>query len=136
MNKKYELTSEKISVDGHTLYRIRALRQLNDIRTRDLGGFVESEFNLSHEGCCWVDDNAMVFGDAWVCGDAVVGGNAVVEGGVWVGGDSRISGDAMVFGDAVVFGNTKLDSGIWNQQIEINDNCYLISTTLRKLLMR
>ena len=53
-NKKYELTEEAIVVDGHKLHRIRALKDFADVKAGDLGGYVESEDNLSHEGNCWV----------------------------------------------------------------------------------
>ncbi|EJF84065.1 hypothetical protein MCU_00733 [Bartonella elizabethae Re6043vi] len=39
MEKKYELTDETIEVDGHTLHRIRALKDFGDLKTGDLGGF-------------------------------------------------------------------------------------------------
>ena len=71
--KKYELTDETITHCGHTLHRIRALRDFGTIKKGDLGGFVESEGNLSHEGDCWVG------GDAQVGGNAEVSGNAQVE---------------------------------------------------------
>lgn len=79
MERKYELTDEKIIVCGTTLYRIRALRDIGDcVKAGDLGGFVESENNLSHSGSSWVFDNAQVYDkaqvcdNAWVCGDAVI----------------------------------------------------------------
>lgn len=53
--KKYELTEETKFVYGHTLYRIRAVRSFTlssseKIAKGDLGGFVEKENNLSHDG--------------------------------------------------------------------------------------
>lgn len=42
----------------------------------DLGGFVEKESNLSHDGKAWVCGDAKVWGNAEVCGDAEVWGNA------------------------------------------------------------
>ena len=60
-NKKYEiLMDEKNTIEwkGHTLHRIRALRDFGDIRKGDIGGFVENENNLSHKGNCWIYDDA------------------------------------------------------------------------------
>ncbi|WP_412057344.1 hypothetical protein [Bartonella sp. DGB2] len=54
MEKKYELTQETREVDDRTLYRIKALRDFGDIKAGDLGGFVENEYRLSHDGTCWV----------------------------------------------------------------------------------
>ena len=47
MSKKYELTDETMEWEGHTLHRIKALRDFNDVKAGDLGGWVESEDNLS-----------------------------------------------------------------------------------------
>lgn len=50
--KKYELTSETINVYGITIYRIKALINIDSIgvKSGDLGGYVESEANLSQFG--------------------------------------------------------------------------------------
>jgi hypothetical protein len=56
--KKYVLTGETKSYTGHTLHRIRR------ISGGQIGGWIESEKNLSHEGTCWVHDDAQVSGDA------------------------------------------------------------------------
>ncbi|WP_375630582.1 MULTISPECIES: hypothetical protein [unclassified Bartonella] len=66
--KKYELTDETIEVDDHTLYRIRALRDFGDVKKGDLGGWVESEDNLSHEGNCWISGGGAVFGGTRIRG--------------------------------------------------------------------
>src|SRR5260363_302214 len=92
MSGKYELLKEDcIEYDGRTLYRIRALRDFRSIKQGDLGGYIEKEENLSHEGEAWVFDNARVSDNAWVSGDAKVYGNAQVSGNARRGGNSRIS---------------------------------------------
>ena len=79
--KKYELTAETKKIFGRTLYRIKALRDIReDIKAGDLGGWIEKESNLSHDGDAWVCGNAKVYGNAWVCGNAEVYGNAEVRG--------------------------------------------------------
>lgn len=68
---KYELTDEKMTTDdGVTLHRIRATKPFRDVKPGDLGGWVETEANLSHEGISWVLDNARVYGDARVLDNA------------------------------------------------------------------
>ena len=101
--KKYELVKDiKIEVKGHTLYRIEALKDFGNVRKGDLGGYIEKETNLSHDGNCWVFDNARVFGKARVSGNACVFDNAKVFG------DANIFDNAWVFGKAHVFGNVKI----------------------------
>lgn len=52
MEKKYELTNETIEFNGHILHRIKALKDFayKKFKKGDLGGFIESENNLSQEG--------------------------------------------------------------------------------------
>ena len=77
--KKYELTKETKVIGGKTLFRIRALRSFGDIKAGDLGGFIENERNLSHEGNAWVSGDARVDGDAWVDGNAQVSGDGLIN---------------------------------------------------------
>ena len=64
MNKYEMLYDDKIEIGSHTLYRIRALKNFGTVKAGDIGGYIEKEENLSHEGTCWVYDNARVCGDA------------------------------------------------------------------------
>ena len=78
---KYKLTDDTVTLkNGKVLHRIEALRDFVEVKAGDLGGYIQSEDNLSHEGDCWVDDDARVYGNAWVYGDAAVYGNAWVCG--------------------------------------------------------
>ena len=71
--KKYELLKEDtISFGGKPLYRIRYLRDFANIKAGDLGGYIEREENLSHDGDARVSGDARVYGKAWVFGDAWV----------------------------------------------------------------
>ena len=68
--KKYEFTGEtkeiRLLFRTATLHRIRATVAFGIVEVGDLGGWIEKEENLSHEGKAWV------CGDADVCGDAKV----------------------------------------------------------------
>lgn len=92
--KKFELTTESITFLGRKLFRIKALISFGDVEAGELGGYIEKEGNLSHEGNAWVCGNARVYGNAWV------GGNARVSDNAWVSGNARVCGDARVSGDA------------------------------------
>lgn len=101
--KKYELTEDTIQFCGKTLHRIKALRDFCDVKSGDLGGYIENENNLSQE------DNAWVSGDAQVSGDARVYGNAWVSGNAQVSGNARVSGNAdyaVIVGFGSAFRNT------------------------------
>lgn len=82
--KKYKLsTNENITLsDGSVVYRIQALKDFSDVKAGDLGGFVESEDNLSQRGNCWIYDMGFVYGDARVIGGARVSGRARIFGDV------------------------------------------------------
>ncbi len=81
--KKYEFTGETKRVElwnrTATLHRIKATVEFGFVKVGELGGWIEKEENLSHEGKAWV------CGDAEVCDDAKVWGNA------------KVCGDAEVF---------------------------------------
>ena len=50
MTKKYKLTKRTKLLDGHILHRIQALKNFGDVKKGDLGGWIEKEGNLSHNG--------------------------------------------------------------------------------------
>lgn len=92
-----------------TLRRIRAVKEFGFIKAGDVGGWIESEKNLSHDDNAWVGGNARVNGDAWVNENAQVEGNAWVGGNAWIGGNARVKGNALVGGKAWVGGNAWVD---------------------------
>ena len=104
--EKYELTNEiKNLPDGVVLYRIRALKDFADVKAGDLGGFVQSEFNLSQEGNAWVYENACVYGNAGVFENAKVCGNSKMHGYSYAGNDARVYGNTEMSGFARLYGH-------------------------------
>ena len=109
--KKYELTSETKVINGLELHRIKALESFGSVGKGDLGGWIESEINLSQRGDAWVCrhaivyDNARIYDNAIVSGNAVVCGNAVVRKNAKVGGNAVVSENATVSGTVVVSEN-------------------------------
>ena len=77
--KKYEMIDDTISVNGHTLHRIRALIDFYNVKAGEVGGYIENEENLSQYGDAWVDCDARVCGAARVSGNARVCGYAMVD---------------------------------------------------------
>ena len=100
--KKYELTDVRIKARVHesalilVLHQIRALRDLHHeglgitINAGDLGGYIQSEDNLSHEGDCWISNGCVVGGNAKVKDDVLVMGNILLFGNMTLEGDSFI----------------------------------------------
>ena len=105
MEKKYKLTKETIIVDNITLYRIKAIRDFSDVKAGDLGGFVEKEDNLSHEGNCWVYDNAKVYNDAKIKDNAKIYNNAKIFGNAVIYDNARIYDNALIFGYSIIYDN-------------------------------
>lgn len=140
---KYAFTDMEKEVDGRTLRRIYYVKGNfeHNILPGSMGGWLESEENLSQDDRAYVLDEAMVMGEAVVeefaivkgnvlvkdkaiiSGHSVVGGNAIVkdeahvkhlerpEEGEHVSGWVVISGKAMVCGRSVVLGKTKMPKG-------------------------
>ena len=106
--KKYELTQNSIEIDNKTLYQIKALKDFGSVKKGDLGGYIESEKNLSHDRNCWVSGNAQVYEDARVSGNAQVFESARVSGNVQVFENTHVYGNARIFGNAHVYGNAKV----------------------------
>ena len=94
--KKYRLTGNHINIGSRILYQIEALKDFGDVKAGDLGGYIESEENLSQY------DNAWVYGDAQVLGNAQVFDNARVYGNACVFDNARVYGNACVFGNAQI----------------------------------
>lgn len=139
MEKKFELVEDdKLSVlnsDGEmiNLYRIRALKDFScpikmqsesgtlasyTVKEGDLGGYIQKEENLSHEGSCWVFNNARV------CDDSRVEDNAQIHHSVIVSEDSFVKDNASLIDrvcviNSVIGGYTKIanNSVISNSQI-------------------
>lgn len=121
--EKYKLT-EELNFDNCTLYRIQATKDFETIagtvHKGDLGGWIESEFNLSQEDNCWVFDETKVYQMAQVNDNAIVAGEAIVKGYAKVFNDAtvceytllddkaNIGEYAKIYGNAVVLGKSDI----------------------------
>ena len=112
--KKYILTDITMEYAGHKLYRIKAVKNFFCIHKGDLGGWVESESNLSQEGECWiyhnakVFDNAKLFGNARIYNEAEVFGYAQVFGNALISSHVNVRDNAMVYDNAMVSDNAEV----------------------------
>ena len=113
--KKYELLEDDtITINGGNikLYRIKACIQLKlrdkTVNKGDLGGYIQCEDNLSHDGNAWIYDNAKVYSSAQVFGDASVYDEAKVYGKAQVHGNAKVFGNAEVYGRSHIHGDAKV----------------------------
>jgi UDP-3-O-[3-hydroxymyristoyl] glucosamine N-acyltransferase len=156
--KKYELlNTDTIVVNDKTLYRIRALKDIlfydessigadDNVHTGDLGGYIECEGNLSHDGNAWVYDDsyvyeaAKVYGNARVCkksrinGWSSISGNALVEH-TYVHDMSDICEDAKVYDShisisAKIYGKATIADSFIYGEISICDFAHLNDASL------
>lgn len=136
MDKKYEILNDRyIIINGRKLFRIRALKDFQTIqgltvKVGDLGGYIQSEKNLSQEGNCWVANDAKVFDNAYVCDNArvfdnaSVCGNAMVYNSAFVSENACVYGNAKVFDNASVYGDACVSNDAW-----ISDNACVSDNT-------
>ena len=120
MEKKYELLKDDWQeVEGQRVYRIRALKDFmfdeNDpghrypgIRKGTLGGYIQSESNLSHEGDCWIGGEGssvpVVYGGSKVEGSGIVSGDVKVK-------NSHVTG--FIDGERSVIENSQILDNSW-----------------------
>lgn len=105
-NLKYEMFKEH---PDDKRYRIRALREINNNSGRrivsigDVGGYVDTPYNLSQYNSCWVfndaiiKDGAIVKDEAWICNKSVISDEAIVSGNSLITGNVLISDYANVY---------------------------------------
>lgn len=106
---KYELVKEdrKQYMWEAPVYRIRYLLDFADIKSGDLGGYIESEKSLSQYSEAIVKDHAIVKDRAIVVGHAIVKDyaevldHAMVCGHAVVGNHVTVSGRSTIFADSI-----------------------------------
>ena len=117
-NKKYRLTQHTIRAHGVTLYRIEALTDFATITAGTLGGFVESEYNLSHEGECWIAQNAKALGssrvsdNAWLMDKAELRDNAQLSDIAMLFENARAFKNAQICEDVQIYGDTAVGGSL------------------------
>lgn len=106
--KKYELTKETMCFDGVTLHRIRAIKDFGFIEAGELGGWVESEKNLSQKGNCWIAKEAKAYGGAKIGDNAVLTHKAIACGNSTICNDTLVSNESVIRGFTYLYGNVEV----------------------------
>lgn len=138
--KKYAFTDKRGFRRYSAVRQIVALRDVETpcglVKAGELGGWLESEKNLSHEGNCWVFPMAVVAENAEVSGNAIVG-----KGGTkdclpygrddsyetFLGGNAKVTDNSVVRNECCVTGETEIlgDSVLWGVDLKIEGKARL-----------
>ena len=129
--KKYELTVRFIRHEGAVLRRIRALKDFSGVKSGDLGGFVESESNLSLNGNCWIYPLAKAMGNSQVIENAVARDNSTIKDNAIIKGNVILAGNSTVSGEAVVGGGVTVEDSVIDGARVIHENIKLKSSSIR-----
>ncbi len=73
-----------------------------------LAGFIQKKDNLSHDGNCWVGDDAKVYGYAKVFGDAYIDNISDIYENACVFANAQVSGATFISGKAKIYRNAKI----------------------------
>jgi carbonic anhydrase/acetyltransferase-like protein (isoleucine patch superfamily) len=126
VDKKYELTDETkvVAENGNSAVVVRRIRALKSFRAHtdknlekdngvfiqagDLGGWVQSADNLSQDGTCWIDDEAIVLHEAFVSDDAYVADHARILDFAAISNSAHVAGHSLVCDHVVVTENARI----------------------------
>lgn len=100
------------------LYRIISKKDFKDIKTGDLGGFIQNESNLE------VFDDSWIYNEAKVYENAKVYGNSTIKDRAQVYGNAQIQ-SSVVCANAQVYGNAKLINSLASNETQVFDNALL-----------
>ena len=130
--KKYEiLDTEMRTVDGSSVYRIRALKdiELHNVKKGDLGVFIARESNLSHDNNCWVSSSACIIGLSEVSDNALVTDCAIVNGQCKISGNALVKDSAKIRGMATITDNARIGGcSIICDNATIQDNASIVNS--------
>lgn len=112
IDKKYEITKDFIKIGDRILYKIRSLVDIPEIMVKagDFGGYIENEYNLSHEGNCWIKENSFIYDngrleeDALIMDGCIICGNAVIKGSMVLHGYMMIC-EGVFSDNTVIYSN-------------------------------
>ncbi len=137
------------TVKRHRVYRIVATKNFETVDGRivekgEPGGWIESALNLSQDGRCWIDDDAVVLGNGGVTDNALVAdevmcegilqdnaiarGKACIEDGAICRDNTLVCDNALVKENAIVMDNaTVAEDAIVYKNAVIGDDAYYTS---------
>ena len=115
-NRKYEMTNITMEFEGRTLYRIRALKDFSNVEKGELGGWIQTEDNLSQEGDCWIYnnakciDNARMYDNSCMYDNSEMRGNSKMHNYSEMHDNSRMCGSSEIRESSTMFATTVRNS--------------------------
>lgn len=127
-SKKFQLTTNKIEGKNRenelkTVYQIQALVDIpiHKVKKGDLGGWVEFESNLSHDGDCWIKSGVGLFDEVRVSGDVLLcSGESDVKSDLPI--LCTVKGKANIEGSGVIVDSHIRDSILDGERMKLSDN--------------
>lgn len=124
--------------------RITALVDMPEhgVKAGDMGGIIESEFNLPQDGTGWIDDSSSIselcqVKAGLVCESSNLEGNVIIEGGRIE--DSFMIGNLVVSGDTLIkdceiftipFSQSKIESSVL-ESVNTKGECHIEQSKIR-----
>jgi len=100
------MASYRVLRHDHRIFKGRAVYRIQRVDDDTLGGYLETEANLSQSGTCFIHGDSIVAENATITDDAqvfgLVYGNAKIQGRALIYG--TVSGNAVVRDNAKVYG--------------------------------
>lgn len=118
IKNKYEFTGAQKQLSNGII--VKRIRRLSDGL---LGGWIESEDNLSHCGSCFIYNEAVVYNDARVADDAKIFNN------VKIGGQSDIRNNAIIRHNVIV------KNSFINENVDAAGNGCIVNSCVNQMVM-
>lgn len=131
-NKKYEILEDNFIIektsDGREikLYRIKALKDFevdgsHGVKRGDIGGYIESESNLSQESNSWIHDDAKVYG-----GSTILASNVYIEDNAVLDNVKNVKyASGVIISDNVYIKDSEIIGGVF-----LSDNVKVINSVI------
>lgn len=74
------------------------------VKKGSIGGYIESENNLSHEESCWLREDAEVSGESVVRENAIVDSESVIRGRSLIGKDVKVENNSVIDNSTILNG--------------------------------
>lgn len=126
---KYEFTNNKKLMFEQTLIQIQATKDFTradgfKVKKGDLGGFIQSEQNLSQDGLCWLDETSCALHSARILDDALALNGSILRDSSVLCEKTTLK-DSTICGKASISGESQIKSSSIADEAIIQDRCLI-----------